>query len=372
VVTSLTHAARKKDWTNILFLSITPILAGPVLIAHTVYTGFEIWMPLLFLGMYALVGLSICAGYHRYFSHKSYECASVVQIFYAIFGAMAAQNSILRWSSEHRRHHVHAETDWDPYSITRGFLWAHIVWIFYDDQKSADFKNARDLQRNPIVAWQHRWYKPLLLMAGLGVPTLIGAFLGNALAGLLWGGFLRIVVVHHSTFFVNSLAHTFGKRTYDADATARDNWLVALVTLGEGYHSFHHRFPSDFRNGVRWYQWDPAKWFIKFLGTIGLAKSLRSTPRLMIQHARKHALIRRLEEQFAAANLAHENSVSQQIDRVRDALEQELAAWKVLAKAQKEGLADAWNAAKKTYEQKLQQASLEWNILMETCERPRV
>ncbi len=268
-----------KDWVNIFFLTLTPVLAIPVLIWHTWHSGFHLWMPILFGIMYILTGLSICAGYHRYYSHKSYECAWPVQLFYAVFGAMAMQNSILSWCAGHRRHHAYAESDWDPYSIQRGFWWAHIIWIFNDNSATVKSDNVRELQKDPIVAWQHRWYKFIGLAAGLGIPARwdwIGVF-GNPLAGLLWGGFLRIVLVHHSTFSVNSLAHRFGSKAYDDESTARDNWAVALLTFGEGYHSFHHRFPADFRNGIRWFNWDPSKWFINALKWTGLASNLRST-----------------------------------------------------------------------------------------------
>ena len=116
---------------NIAFLTLTPIIGIGGTAAYTWYAGFALWMPLLMIGMYLAVGLSICAGYHRFFSHKSYEASRPVQIFYAIFGAMAAQNSILWWSSSHRVHLKYADRDWDPYKIRRGFWWAHILWIFY-------------------------------------------------------------------------------------------------------------------------------------------------------------------------------------------------------------------------------------------------
>jgi stearoyl-CoA desaturase (delta-9 desaturase) len=198
---------------------------------------------------------------------------------------MAAQNSILAWSSGHRKHHNHVDEDWDPYNIKRGFWWAHILWIFHRNPASDDRSNVTDLLRKRIVRWQEKHYKTLLLVGGFGIPTAIGAFFGDALAGLLWGGFARLVVTHHTTFFVNSLAHTLGKPRYDASVSARDNALVALLSLGEGYHSFHHKFPADYRNGIRWYHFDPAKWFIRALTLVGLARRLRTTAAERIEHA---------------------------------------------------------------------------------------
>src|SRR3954462_3984593 len=203
---------RKKDWVNIGFLTLTPVIGIAGTLAWTILHGFHLWMPLLAVTMYLLVGMSICAGYHRFFSHKSYEASPIVQGFYAIFGAMAAQNSILWWSSAHRVHHKYVDNDWDPYNIKRGFWWAHFLWIFYkNEEKSDSFENAPDLMQNPIVMWQHRWHKEIMMLVGFGLPTLIGAMFGDPIAGLLWGGFLRIVIIHHTTFFVNSLAHSLGK-----------------------------------------------------------------------------------------------------------------------------------------------------------------
>jgi stearoyl-CoA desaturase (delta-9 desaturase) len=141
----------KKDWVNIGFLTLTPVIGIAGTAAYTWYAGFALWMPLLMVGMYLAVGLSICAGYHRFFSHKSYEAHPIVQSFFAFFGAMAAQNSILWWSSAHRVHHKYADKDWDPYNIRRGFWWAHILWIFYrNDQRDDTFENSPDLLANKI------------------------------------------------------------------------------------------------------------------------------------------------------------------------------------------------------------------------------
>lgn len=288
------------DYWLMGFLMLTPVIGIGGTAVYTYVRGFELWMPLLTLAMYAAVGLSICAGYHRFFSHKTYEAARPLQLFYAVFGAMAAQNSILWWASSHRTHHQYVDRDWDPYSIKRGFWWAHILWIFHKHDPPDVERNAPDLLANSIVQWQARWYKALVIAGGFGLPTLIGALFGDALAGLLWGGFLRLVVVHHTTFFVNSLAHYIGRPTYNADVSARDNWAVALLTLGEGYHSFHHRFPADYRNGIRWFHWDPAKWFIAALRPVGLTSDLRSTPAPRVEQARREAA-RQLTESHTAA-----------------------------------------------------------------------
>jgi stearoyl-CoA desaturase (delta-9 desaturase) len=345
---------------NILFLTLTPILGIPVLAWNTYRTGFELWMPALCLTMYAVVGLSICAGYHRYFAHKSYECSRSMQIFFAVFGAMAMQNSILRWSSGHRMHHAHVDSDWDPYNIRRGFWWAHILWIFHKDSGEDDLNNVEDLKGNAIVRWQHRWDKVLLFAGGFGIPLLVGFLFGNPIAGLLWGGFLRIVVVHHSTFFVNSIAHKFGSPTYDVTSSARDNWAVALLTMGEGYHSFHHRFPGDFRNGIRWFHWDPAKWFIQVLRLFGQASSLRSTVPPLIEKARMKVVLERLKGPMAGIVPPHGAEISAHIERARESFDAAIALWRKEAEIRLQGMADRWKEIRRAYRSRLKTARREW------------
>ena len=298
----------------------------PFLLFHAVpllafVTGVTWRSVAIFVVLYAVRMFAVTAGYHRYFSHKSYECAPVVQVLFAVFGAMAAQGSILAWASGHRRHHRHTDEDWDPHNIKRGFWWSHMLWIF--EKYDADYGNVPDLQRNPIVRWQERWCRPLLLGAGFALPAGVGALHGDVWAGLLWGGFLRIVVCHHTAFLVNSASHSFGRQTFDRTVSARDNWLVALLTLGEGYHSFHHRFPGDYRNGVRWYQWDPAKWLIAVLRGLGLARRLKRIPDEKIEGAEMtsavHGFERRLER--APAALAAEVRAKLEAARMAAAVE---------------------------------------------------
>ncbi len=352
---------RKKDWVNISFLTLTPVLGIAGTAAWTWYRGFQLWMPLLMLGMYLAVGMSICAGYHRFFSHKSYEASPLVQVFYAFFGAMAAQNSILWWSAAHRVHHKYADKDWDPYNIRRGFWYAHILWIFHKNEEKPDaFDNSQDLLANKVVMWQHRWHKVILFVGGFGIPTLIGAAFGNPLAGLLWGGFTRIAVIHHTTFFVNSLAHYFGKPVFNAEASARDNWLVALVTLGEGYHSFHHRFPADFRNGIQWYHWDPAKWFIRGLRWIGLATGLTSTPPPQIEQARMRAALRVVEPKMAESTSSLVDEAKRRLRAASHHIEKALALWKRAIEQRAQGI--PWRKTRRAARLHVRRSRKQWKL----------
>jgi stearoyl-CoA desaturase (delta-9 desaturase) len=370
VVIELSEARTpEKDWINIIFLTLTPVLGVAGTVAWTWMHGFHLWMPILTILMYLAVGVSICAGYHRFFSHKSYECHPAVQVFYAIFGAMAAQNSILWWSASHRVHHKYVDREWDPYNIRRGFWWAHMFWIFYRNPAAGQFDNSPDLLKNPVVMWQHRWHKVILIVAGFGLPTLVGALFGNPIAGLLWGGFLRIAIIHHTTFFVNSLAHFLGKPAFNAEVSARDNWLVALLTLGEGYHSFHHRFPSDFRNGILWYQWDPAKWFIAGLRSVGLASELRVAPPPQIERARMEAALRVIETRVETAPETHVQEFRRRVAAAFADLEMAFQHWREHLEHRARGKRKPARVARRASRQAVKQSRRSWKSALRLVEQ---
>jgi stearoyl-CoA desaturase (delta-9 desaturase) len=150
--------------------------------------------------------------------------------------------------------------------------------LVHEKPKIAIEPYGRDLERDPVVRLQHKYYVPIAIAMSFGLPTLIGYFLGSWLGGLAIAGFLRVVLVHHATFFINSWCHMWGRQTYTDPNTAKDSFLMAVATFGEGYHNFHHIFANDYRNGVRWYHWDPTKWLISFFAWIGGAYKLRRTP----------------------------------------------------------------------------------------------
>lgn len=239
---------------------------------HTSVHPVDISLLVLF---FALTGLSITGGYHRYFAHKTYVSHPLLKLFYLVFGACALQNTALRWASDHRNHHRYTDTEKDPYNFQKGFWYAHMGWIFYKRPTDPNqLTNVPDLLQDRLVLWQHHYYLLIAVLIGFGIPTLIGLAFGRPLGGLLWGGVLRVVLVHHCTFLVNSASHRFGKQPYATDDSSRDCWWLAFLTNGEGYHNFHHTFPSDCRNGIRWFQWDPTKWWIWSLQMVGLTSRL--------------------------------------------------------------------------------------------------
>ncbi|KLO17514.1 delta 9-fatty acid desaturase protein [Schizopora paradoxa] len=228
---------------------------------------------------YILNMIGITAGYHRLWSHRSYNASLPLQYFLALAGAGAIQGSIRWWARGHRSHHRYTDTDLDPYGAHHGLFWTHIGWMLVKPSVKPGYADVRDLNRNEVVQWQHRWYFPLALVAGLILPWATSGYLwGDWRGGFYYVCFLRLFCVHHSTFCVNSIAHYLGETTYDDKHTPRDHFLTALLTLGEGYHNFHHQFPMDYRNAVKWYQYDPTKWFIVTCSFLGFATHLRVFP----------------------------------------------------------------------------------------------
>jgi stearoyl-CoA desaturase (delta-9 desaturase) len=274
-------------WTNIIFLVAVHALAGVAI--WWAYAHFSWWTALLGAGWFVLCGLSITAGYHRLFAHRTYEAVPGVRFIALLFGAASAQNSALHWANNHRVHHSKVDKEGDPYNINRGFFWAHIGWVLYQE-KEHDFKRVRELRSDPLVMWQHRNYVVIAIAMGALLPMALGALWGDALGALLIAGFLRLVVQYHVTFATNSVAHMVGARPYDRSTSARDLFLTAVVTFGEGYHNFHHRFQNDYRNGVRRRDFDPTKWLIWTLSQLGAASNLRRVPEEKILRARRVAL----------------------------------------------------------------------------------
>ena len=285
------------NWVTAVVFTITP-LAALVLVPWYGFThGYSLGSWLLFAFLLFATGMSITAGYHRLWAHRAYQAHWGVRLFYMVFGGMALQNSVLIWASQHRTHHRFVDdVDRDPYSAKRGFWFSHIGWILRNyPSGNNDFTNARDLERDPMVAFQHRWYVPLAVGLNFGIPLTFGLVFGDPIGALLLGGVLRLVVNHHFTFFINSLAHMWGSQPYTDENTARDNGALALLTYGEGYHNFHHIFQNDYRNGVRWWQYDPTKWLIATLSGLGLASQLKRVPDMWIHRAQLAMQFKRME-----------------------------------------------------------------------------
>lgn len=286
-------------WLNVSIFTLTAVLALVVAPLYGYYYGYGWEHGIWFLITFSFCNLSITAGYHRLWAHKAYQAHSSIRVIYAVGGAFALQNSALHWSSDHRPHHKFVDdNDKDPYSAKRGFWYSHIGWMLrnYTEETYYDYANCRDLQKDKIVMWQHKHYIILALLTNLGLPLVLGFLYQDVIGMLLIIGALRLFLSHHSTFFINSLAHIWGSQPYTTKNTARDNGVLAFFTFGEGYHNFHHIFESDYRNGIYWWQYDPTKWLIKCCYWLGLANNLRETPKLRIEKAKAAAMLSKVKK----------------------------------------------------------------------------
>ena len=287
---------KRYNWIMVFFLTIIPVVG---VFGTGIYSYFNgiIWQEVVMLiAGWWLAGMGITFGYHRLFAHRSFKVHPVIQFIAMLCGSAALQNNILKWSSDHRMHHKKLDTEEDPYSIKKGFFHAHMGWVL--QAEPTKIQGVHDLNKNRIVMFQYKHYWPLALGLSFGLPLLVGAVLGRPLGGLLWGGFLRVTLVHHFTFLINSLCHFSGKRPFEPESTARDSWWVAFITFGEGFHNFHHKFQWDYRNGIRWYDFDPGKWMIKFLSWFGLTSDLRQAEEYTILKARFQGLMCSIQSQY--------------------------------------------------------------------------
>ena len=230
----------------------------------------------MFVTLYLITGLGITVGYHRLITHRSFKCPNWVKAAFLIAGGMALENSALRWAGDHIRHHARCDQKEDPYNATLGFWHSHCGWIFWKDP-NRDPKYATRLLQDPLIMWQDKYYLPIVL-SGLILPFLVGFLYNGWIGGIgcfLLAGLARTFFVLNSTFFINSICHIWGDQPHGTSDSSRDSWWISLLTFGEGYHNYHHMYQSDYRNGVRWYNFDPSKWLIWTLSKLGLAYDLR-------------------------------------------------------------------------------------------------
>ena len=243
-------------------------------------------------------GIAITSGYHRLYSHNCYKLHPAIEAVLLFLGTLATQGSAIKWAYDHRLHHSYVDTDKDPYTVKRGMWHAHILWMFWRSAPM-DKKVVSDLFRKKLLAFQHKYYVPCMLVTNIGVFLAIGAIFQDYLGAFLFAFWVRMFILHHTTWCINSLAHYWGSQEYSREHTAVDNYLISLLTYGEGYHNYHHTFAYDYRNGIRWYHFDPSKWLIWTLHKLGLAYDLkrvndyRIARHLVLQH--KDELVEKLK-----------------------------------------------------------------------------
>ncbi|RAH39688.1 acyl-CoA desaturase [Aspergillus brunneoviolaceus CBS 621.78] len=284
------------DWLNVIMIIGIPL--------YGCIQAF--WVPLQFktaiwaIAYYFFTGLGITAGYHRLWSHSSYSATLPLRIWLAAAGGGAVEGSARWWSRLHRAHHRYTDTDQDPYSVNKGLFYSHFGWmIFKQNPKRIGRTDISDLNEDPVVVWQHRHYLLVVAVMGMGVPMLGAGLWGDWWGGFVYAGILRIFFVQQATFCINSLAHWLGEQPFDDRNSPRDHAITALATLGEGYHNFHHEFPSDYRNAIQWYQYDPTKWVIWLWKQMGLAYDLKVFRANEIEKGRVQQMQKKVDQRRA-------------------------------------------------------------------------
>jgi stearoyl-CoA desaturase (Delta-9 desaturase) len=375
--------ARRWNPLNTSFLVGTLALALVAVPLRFWLSGFHGSELIVCLAMVFAIGTAISAGYHRLFSHKAYQASTPVKFLLLCFGAASFENSALKWASDHRQHHQHVDDlEKDPYAIGHGFWNAHWTWVM--EEKANPIRGVADLEKDPLIMWQHRHHF-LIGAVVASIPLWIGLAVGNFWGFLVMGLILRIVLTHHTTFLINSAAHMFGSRPYTDSNSARDNWLLAPLTYGEGYHNFHHMWQWDYRNGALWYQWDSTKWILNALGWMGLVKQFRRVPVSVMKRAQLEMEEKRLRERLALASpgVAHPMQARLAEARIkldlamaalhecREGLRAKRAEWKAEWKAKGQARAEAWRQAKAEWSRVLAQHRAELRAAWEEWKAAR-
>jgi len=253
--------------------------------------GWQVWNDLLrwsdvavFLIMYVLCGLGVTVGFHRHLTHRSFKTSRWMRGLLAIFGSVAIEGPVISWVADHRKHHTYSDQEGDPHSphvghggglggALKGLLHAHVGWLFIHTHRGARDRYARDLIADPVVSWVDRTFVVWVLaglLAAFGLGYAIGGTLDAALTALLWGGAVRMLVVHHVTYSINSLCHFFGRQRFKTNDESRNLLWLSLPTFGESWHNNHHAFPTSAFHGLRAWELDPSAWTIRVLEKAGL------------------------------------------------------------------------------------------------------
>ena len=268
-----TSSPSGRDGGDIVYPAAIPFVAVHVACLAAVWTGVTGRALAVLVVLYLLRMFGIGAGYHRYFSHRAFSTGRVFQFVLACLAQSSAQSSVLWWAAKHRNHHRHSDTDEDTHSPgRRGFVYSHVGWIFDTRHRGTDLVQVDDLARFPELRWLHRFeFAPAIALAA-------AAFALAGWPGLVVGFVWSTVLVYHSTFCINSLAHMHGRRRYITGDDSRNNWLLALLTLGEGWHNNHHAFQSSARQGFRWWEVDVTFYVLWTLSRLGVVWDLKAPP----------------------------------------------------------------------------------------------
>lgn len=314
------------------------ISALPFIIAHLVcfaaiWTGVHMTDVLIAIGLYALRMFGVTAGYHRYFSHKTYKTSRVFQFILAFIAQSSAQRGVLWWAAGHRHHHKFSDTPEDLHSpVQHGFWYSHVGWIFAPENQGTDLSAVPDLAKYPELVWLDRnRYLPAILLG-------FTVWLAAGWSGLVVGFFWSTVALWHATFTINSLSHVFGKQRYLTGDTSRNNVFLALLTFGEGWHNNHHFYQRAACQGFRWYEVDISYYVLRLLAAFGVVRNLKRPPRAVVMNESRagrtvvEKAASQLAASFCAARIAAElrQSIAEGRVRLEHSAEQvshRIAAW---------------------------------------------
>ena len=285
---------------DVVYPSAIPFLLVHLACFAAIWTGVTVEALVLCAVLYVVRIFAIGAGYHRYFAHRAYKTSRVAQFLLAVLAQTSAQRGVLWWAAKHRKHHKHSDTELDVHSPRRhGFLYAHVGWIFSARHDPTDYDAIPDFARYPELVWLDRspyQYLPATVTAVL-------CWLIAGWPGLVVGFCWSTVLVWHATFSINSLAHVVGRRRYVTGDDSRNNWFLAIVTMGEGWHNNHHAYQSSVRQGFRWWEYDPTFYILKALSWTGLVWALHGPPESVVRGEQRlgRNVIEKTARQLAAS-----------------------------------------------------------------------
>jgi stearoyl-CoA desaturase (delta-9 desaturase) len=292
------RAPRPAEHDDIIYPSAVPFVIVHLLCFAAIWTGVTWGAVATAIGLYWLRIFSIGAGYHRYFSHRSYSTSRVFQFVLAFMSQTTTQKSILWWAAKHRHHHLHSDTELDVHSPRHtGFFYAHVGWIFASRHDETDLTKIADFARYPELMLLHRFELAPAVIMGTVV------FLLGGWTYLIVGFFWSTVAVYHATFCINSLAHVHGKKRYVTGDDSRNNWFLALFTMGEGWHNNHHAYQASARQGFRWWEIDPTYYILRALSVVGIVWDIKRPPVAVLRNEQRlgRRVIERAAQQLAVS-----------------------------------------------------------------------
>ncbi len=312
-----------REHDDVMYPQVLPFLLIHVGCIAAIWSGVS-WQAVgLCVALYWLRMFAITAGYHRYFSHRAYATSRVFQFVLAFLAQSSAQKSVLWWAAKHRHHHLHSDTAQDVHSPRhKGFFYSHVGWIFYRQHDATDLVKVADLASYPELMWLHKLeLLPAVALAGL-------CFILAGWSGLVVGFLWSTVLLYHATFCINSLAHVHGRKRYVTGDDSRNNWLLALLTMGEGWHNNHHAYQASARQGFYWYEIDLTYYVLVVLSWFGIVRDLKMPPAQVLRNQQRlgSRVVRQAAEQLAARfdseriALAIRTSIHETELSVRDAL----------------------------------------------------